>query len=630
MRILFASHDSLPAAASLGESVVLCDIAFALPMAPPGFSLHHERTRRYYEEELERITGSFIDELGGRLTLWIDHHLHRGWERYRNDRRFLLRPPSEAPACVVLVEESLFSRYDLAGVDTLICHGDLDGIVSAARFLLAGRKPYREACNDAVAADTRKGRLSRKGRSIDTILRARPDDSLRMAVLEHLTSKRPLPVEMIRQLSSRQSLQSVENRRLVKQARNLGAVRVVDCRSVKGADGAVKNECPDPAGVLCPLEKDGKAVIAIHRGDPDDLMAVAAPWEELSLPELLGLPGGSTQRVTLRACHLSEALSLLEEKAPCGAGAGLPMPGRATLEVTRRCTLSCPLCPVGNGTARPMEDMSEQTFRKIIDAVKVSIQSLCLHNYGEPLLHEGIASMISYAKNSGIPEVSLSSNGNNITKRIAIALAESGLDTIRISADTCDGEAYARYRRGGSLERVIEGIGLLSSARQELGTGKPRIEAQALLMRSTEGSIQSFKSAFLRAGADSVRCKTFNAFMSGAGMAREAGEMLPIEKRHSRYGTMNPKPAEKSAEMIMCSWPLEDLVVLADGTVVPCCHDFNGEYPLGKAGELSELWNTEARRMFTARRILDAASFEMCRRCSSAVPALSKKKEVAL
>lgn len=632
-RVVFADPDSLPLPDSLGNHIVVCDISFALPVAPSEFPLHHEKTGLFYRKEMERTTLSFIRALGDRLTLWIDHHSHEGWNLFRNDRRFLFVPPSEAPACAAVIDERLFSRCDFTDVDTLICHGDLDGIISAARFLLRGKRPYRNACEDAIAADTRHGRLSRTGMACDRALRATADDTVRMAVLGSLISGDPLSFKAIRDIAGNLKPLSRKNRRLVKEAHLTGAVRIADCRSEKSreADNALNVKSLDMTGLLCALERGGQAGIAIYRHKGEELIAVAAPWKDMPLPELFGLPGGSAQRVTLQATHLPEAVALLENQAPLSVTT-LPGPLRATVEVTRRCTLHCPLCPVGNGTARPMEDMSSSTFRSIIDTFACELGSLTLHNYGEPLLHPEIASFIDYAKISGIPDVALTSNGNNLTERMAHELVESGLDVIRISADTADPEAYTVYRQGGSLEKVLECITLLRSIRQRMGKDKPLIEAQALLMRSNEDSLPQFNSVFLGAGADSVRCKTFNVFMSGSEMGERGKEFLSLNRGYRRYRTMNPEPAGKAIAMKVCNWPWNDLVVLADATVVPCCHDYDGEFPLGRAGKASfrEVWNTEARKVFMARRILQPESMAMCCRCSSAVPELSAGKEVSL
>jgi hypothetical protein len=116
-------------------------------------------------ENYERSTVPFLEALGDRLAIWIDHHEHPvGWARYRGDPRFLLVPNRDAHACPELVTPEVVER---AGpVDAVVAHADLDGLLSAVKFLRGGVQPWPEADEDARAADSpgRGHRLSERGR----------------------------------------------------------------------------------------------------------------------------------------------------------------------------------------------------------------------------------------------------------------------------------------------------------------------------------------------------------------------------------------------------------------------------------------------------------------------------------
>jgi radical SAM protein with 4Fe4S-binding SPASM domain len=68
----------------------------------------------------------------------------------------------------------------------------------------------------------------------------------------------------------------------------------------------------------------------------------------------------------------------------------------------------------------------------------------------------------------------------------------------------------------------------------------------------------------------------------------------------------------------LCGAPYKTVSILWDGTVVPCCHDFDGAAPLGnlRTHTLEEIWRSEAvmrfRERFRAKRF-DAG--EACARC---------------
>src|SRR5437762_2289751 len=104
-------------------------------------------------ENFEKSTLPFLDALGDRLAIWIDHHEHPvGWARFRNDRRFVLVPNRIAHACPELVTPEVVRQ---AGhVDVIVAHADLDGLLSAVKFLRGGSPPWPEADEDARAADS--------------------------------------------------------------------------------------------------------------------------------------------------------------------------------------------------------------------------------------------------------------------------------------------------------------------------------------------------------------------------------------------------------------------------------------------------------------------------------------------
>ncbi|MGZ6142174.1 MAG: hypothetical protein ACXWLM_02495 [Myxococcales bacterium] len=135
MRVIFVEQPgNLPAPPSEGR-VAVVDVAFA------------------GGDNFEKSTVPFLDALGDRLAIWIDHHEHPvGWARYRDDARFVLVPNRVAHACPELVTPDVVRR---AGpVDVVVAHADFDGLLSAVKFLRGGSAPWPEADEDARAADS--------------------------------------------------------------------------------------------------------------------------------------------------------------------------------------------------------------------------------------------------------------------------------------------------------------------------------------------------------------------------------------------------------------------------------------------------------------------------------------------
>jgi hypothetical protein len=135
VRVIFVEQPgSLPAPPESGR-VAVVDVAFA------------------GGDSFEKTTVPFLKALGDRLAIWIDHHEHPvGWASVKDDPRFVLVPNRVAHACPELVTPEVVQR---AGhVDVVMAHADLDGLLSAVKFLRGGVPPWPEADEDARAADS--------------------------------------------------------------------------------------------------------------------------------------------------------------------------------------------------------------------------------------------------------------------------------------------------------------------------------------------------------------------------------------------------------------------------------------------------------------------------------------------
>lgn len=158
--IAFGTPRRLPKPSQLSGRVAVLDIAFAAGVGGASF---------------ERTTKPFIDGLGSRLAVWIDHHDHVLHAAYKDDPRFVLATKAQHGACPEMVTPE---RVVAAGpIDTICCHGDFDGLCSAAKWIRQGEEPYKGADDDARAIDTRLGRPSERAAVVDRALRARAGDA---------------------------------------------------------------------------------------------------------------------------------------------------------------------------------------------------------------------------------------------------------------------------------------------------------------------------------------------------------------------------------------------------------------------------------------------------------------------
>ncbi len=157
--VAFGTPRKLPKPSTVPGRVAVLDIAFAA-----------EGTGHTFE----KVTEPFIKGLGERLAAWVDHHDHQLHARFQSDPRFVLATKARHGACPEMITPALVAR--VGAVDSIVCHTDLDGLYSAARWILGGHDPYPGAEDDARAVDTRIGTPSPRGEELDRALRVRGRD----------------------------------------------------------------------------------------------------------------------------------------------------------------------------------------------------------------------------------------------------------------------------------------------------------------------------------------------------------------------------------------------------------------------------------------------------------------------
>ena len=122
---------------------------------------------------------------------------------------------------------------------------------------------------------------------------------------------------------------------------------------------------------------------------------------------------------------------------------------------------------IRESTARGNIFMKEDIFKKVADECSRYKWSLLrLVGFGEPMLHPRFIEMVGYAKKVGC-NVGIITNGSLFTKKIAIALLESGIDAIDVSVDAFSKETYEKIRRGLSFEKLIKNVKMLVELRNK-------------------------------------------------------------------------------------------------------------------------------------------------------------------
>jgi len=233
--------------------------------------------------------------------MWVDHHDHRLHPTFRADARFVLATKAEHGACPEMIDEALVAR---AGeIDTILCHGDFDGLASAAKWIRGGKEPYEGADADARAIDTRMGTPSPRAEVIDRALRARMhDDALKGLVVRYFATGAE-DATIFRELETiAESVRVMEDnaRTLAKRYEVRGDTALCDVRG---------NTLFYDKTVLLLLGQERARVALVH---DETTITLAARFDSgIDLLNMLEIQGGMPTRVSVPAARLEDVTARL-------------------------------------------------------------------------------------------------------------------------------------------------------------------------------------------------------------------------------------------------------------------------------------------------------------------------------
>ena len=271
------------------------------------------------------------------------------------------------------------------------------------------------------------------------------------------------------------------------------------------------------------------------------------------------------------------------------------------LEITNVCNLRCAFCP---GTTRPPHTMTEAEFAILADRVAPWAEYLYYHLMGEPTAHPLLPHFMEMAAERGLKSM-ITTNGTLLSER-GESILTAHPHKVNISL-----HAFEANPPGMSFEEYIEGCVTFAARAAEAGTiAVLRLwnlegRAEGALHEKNEMILETLHRAFpgewvtTRSGYR-MRCRVFLEWGEKFDWPDPAGEIL--------------------SETGFCYGLRDQIGVLCDGTVVPCCLDHNGDIPLGNlfASTLEEILSSKRARAiydgFTTHRCTE----ELCRRCMRA------------
>ncbi len=276
------------------------------------------------------------------------------------------------------------------------------------------------------------------------------------------------------------------------------------------------------------------------------------------------------------------------------------MPNKAFLEITNVCNLSCSFC---HKTKRVPMFMSKQSFSEAAEKLRGFADYLYFHLMGEPLLHPDIAEFFDIAHSLGF-KVIITTNGTLLQKRADTLIGAPSLHKVSISL-----HCHEANQNNIPLDRYLKECFDFCLAASKSG----KICVLRLWNIGGEEAnnsyiIERMHEYFDREGAEWK--EIYSGYRICERVYLEWGERFEWPDEDGEY----------LGENISCFGLRDQVGVLCDGSVVPCCLDADGAITLGNIFEdsLENILSSERAIALKASLQSRCVKEPLCQRCGYA------------
>ena len=246
-------------------------------------------------------------------------------------------------------------------------------------------------------------------------------------------------------------------------------------------------------------------------------------------------------------------------------------PIQIDVELNGGCNMRCPFCIHGYDKI-PNVNLGRDVFEKVLrEAVSLGTKSLKLNYINEPLMRRDLEECIRFARDAGIINVFVVTNGTLLTESRAESLLGCGLTKLFISIDAATPETYDKQRLSGKFGLVVANVLRFIEMRNARGLGFPLVRVSFLKNAVNIHEEEQFRKQWENV-ADIVTFQTMNEVPD-----RVTNLTLPvIESKASG-----------------CDFPFKQLVVDHLGNIQPCCKLAGKKLIVGNVNDMSlqDAWN---------------------------------------
>ena len=266
------------------------------------------------------------------------------------------------------------------------------------------------------------------------------------------------------------------------------------------------------------------------------------------------------------------------------------------LEISNICNLSCRFCP---DTKRSKNALTEEELAVLLPKIRPYTDYLYFHLMGEPLLHPKLERFLKMAGEYGF-KVILTTNRTLLKKQQEMLLRSPALHKINISL-----HAFEANDLAVPFETYLSDCFAFGNA----SAGKKLVVYRLWNQGGEDTQNREILDAMHRYFPED--------------WVQERHGIRIADRTYLEYGDKFDWPDLTAAEgdsRVFCYGLRDQLGVLCDGTVVPCCLDHDGDLALGNllTQDMEEILNSPRAKAIYEGFSNREATEELCRKCGYA------------
>ncbi|MGL4821103.1 MAG: radical SAM/SPASM domain-containing protein [Bacilli bacterium] len=279
------------------------------------------------------------------------------------------------------------------------------------------------------------------------------------------------------------------------------------------------------------------------------------------------------------------------------------------IEITNLCNLKCNFCPSPT-LERTRKSLTMNEFQHIIAQVRPYTDYVYFHVMGEPFLNKNLPHFLDHCAEVGL-KVNITTNGTLIERVQDMLLQKNALRQVNISL-----HSFEANEAKMTMEQYVKHI----------ATWTKRASEQGIITSIRLWNMDTQELKACNALNDDLLSLLEQHLELDVRISEALQQKMSLKLKERVYLNMAEKFAwpdmnrDVIDENVFCYALRDQVGVLVDGTVVPCCLDSEGKIPLGN------LFTTSLQDILAGERATamyegfsrNCAVEELCKRCGYA------------